>query len=453
MPMTAQRQLHLNVNVLATGRHNAAWRHPSVSKSVSDIGHFIEIAQTAERGTFDAIFFADHQALDESAAYRPWHSLDPAILIAAISQATTHIGLVATSSTTVDQPYHVARKVATLDHVSHGRVAWNFVTSQQDSIAQNFGYERLPLHADRYRRANEFVDVVVKLWDSWDDDAVVADTQTGQYVDFARVRPIEHRGEFFSVRGALNLPRPPQGRPVLIHAGDSGDSRAIGARFADGIFTVQRTYEEARVFYEDLKSRARGFGRRDGGPLILPGLYPVVAATEAEALARKAEFDALLDTADELAKLAARYAYPTAKLDLDKPFPDDILSNVGTAATNRGFLENLVRESRRENLTVRQVLGRNPLGGHRLIVGGPEQIADEIQHWFENHAADGFNLNFDAYPSGLALFVDHVVPVLRRRGLFRTSYTGTTLRDHLGLERPANRIRAGGADGLLAAAN
>jgi FMN-dependent oxidoreductase (nitrilotriacetate monooxygenase family) len=450
--MTAQRQLHLNVNVLATGRHNAAWRHPSVSKSVSDIDHFIEIAKTAERGTFDAIFFADHQALDESAAYRPWHSLDPSILIAAISQATAHIGLVATSSTTVDQPYHVAGKVATLDHVNHGRVAWNFVTSQQDSIARNFGYESLPAHAGRYRRANEFVDVVVRLWDSWDDDAVVADTKTGRYVDFARVQPIEHRGEFFSVRGALNLPRPPQGRPVLVHAGDSSDSRTIGARFADAIFTVQRTLDEARVFYDDLKSRARGFGRREGGPLILPGLYPVVAATEAEARARKAEFDALLDTADELAKLAARYAYPVEKLDPDKPFPDDVLRNTKTG-TNRGFLENLVSEARRENLTVRQVLGRNPLGGQRLIVGGPEQIADDIQHWFENRAADGFNLNFDAYPSGLALFVDHVVPVLRQRGLFRTAYTGTTLRDHLGLERPDNHIQTGGAETLLAAAN
>lgn len=433
--MAQLRQLHLNANVLASGRHNAAWRRDRNPRSVTDIDHFIDIARIAERGTFDAIFFADHQALDDSAAFRPWHSLDPFVLIAAISREVETIGLIATSSTTVDQPYHIARRVATLDHISGGRVAWNFVTSQQDSIARNFGYDHLPSHADRYRRANEFVDVVVKLWDSWDDDAVVADPATGVYVDFKRVRPIAHDGEFFRVAGALNLPRPPQGRPVLVHAGDSADSRNLAARRADAVFTVQRTLDEAKAFYSEVKAKARGFGRTDGGPLILPGLYPVVAATEAEAKARKAEFDALLDVDDELAKLAQRFNLAPDRLNLDRPFPDDVLGQE-SQHINRGFLENLVREARREGLTVREVLGRNPLGGHRLIVGPPERIADEIESWFLGNGADGFNLNFDAYPSGIELFVDHVVPILRARGLFRQSYSGSTLRDHLGLSRP-----------------
>jgi FMN-dependent oxidoreductase (nitrilotriacetate monooxygenase family) len=352
----------------------------------------------------------------------------------------------------VEEPFHVARKVATIDHVSHGRAALNYVTSQQDSIARNFGYEHLPAHAERYRRATEFVEVVLKLWDSWSDDAVLADVQSGRYVDFQRVRPIAHKGEFFSVAGALNVPRPPQGRPVLVHAGDSSESRNIGARFADAIFTVQRTFDEARAFYQDYHARARGFGRTEPLPLILPGLYPVIAGTAAEARARKDEFDSLLDPTEELAKLAGRFNYKVERLVLDKPLPDDILDHI-LPTVNRGFLENLVREARREKLTLREVLGRNPIGGHRLIVGGPDEIADEIAYWFNNHAADGFNLNFDAYPSGLELFVEHVVPVLRRHGIFRREYTGTTLRDHLGLARPASHIRAREAELIHEAAN
>ncbi len=450
--MTVLRQLHLNANVLASGRHNAAWRQQSNPRSVADIEGFLEIARIAERGTFDAVFFADHQALDDSAGYRPWHSLDPSILLAAMATVTKHVGLIATASTTVDVPFHVARRFASLDHISNGRAAWNFVTSQQDTIAQNFGLNTLPDHAARYRRAEEFVEVVVKLWDSWDDDALVADAKTGRYVDLDRVRAINHVGESFQVRGPLNVPRPPQGRPVLVHAGDSDASRRLGARWADALFTVQRTFEEAQAFYANLKRRAREFGRDPDGLVILPGLYPVVGSTEAEAWTRKNEMDGLLDLDEEREKLAARFSIDPKRLFLDRPFPADILDNV-SAQTNRGFLENLVREARREDLTVRQVLGRNPLGGHRLIVGTPEQIADDIELWFRNRAADGFNLNMDAYPSGFELFVDHVVPELRRRGIFREHYTGTTLRDHLGLSRPANSAMGRAAAQSVASAN
>jgi FMN-dependent oxidoreductase (nitrilotriacetate monooxygenase family) len=429
------RQLHLNANVIPSGRHGAAWRLQANTRSVVDIGSFLEIARIAERGTLDAVFFADHSSLDASAQDRPWQALDPAIVLTAMAAVTERIGLIATASTTFEHPFHVARRFASLDHVSKGRAAWNIVTSLQNETARNFGLPELPPHDDRYRRADEFVDVVVKLWDSWDEDALVADAASGVYVDFDRVHAIGHHGRSFKVDGPLNVPRSPQGRPVLVQAGASDASQRLGARWADALFTVQRTLPEAKAFYANVKALAAGFGRDPDGLSVLPGLYPVIGSTEAEARARKHEMDSLLDLDEERVKLAERFGIDPERLHLDRRFPDDILDHVGKHVT-RGFIENLVREANRESLTVRQVLGRNPFGGHRLIVGTPEQIADDMQAWFNSRAADGFNLNMDAYPSGLELFVDHVVPELRRRGLFRHGYAGTTLRDHLGLSRP-----------------
>ncbi|KRE06917.1 monooxygenase [Bosea sp. Root381] len=429
------RKLHLNANVIPSGRHNAAWRLQERPELVVDIGHFLEIARIAERGTFDAVFFADHPALDESAAFRPWPALDPTILLTAMAGATSHVGLVATTSTTFDHPYHVARRFASLDHVSGGRAAWNIVTTQHNAAAGNFGYDNLPAHQDRYRRAEEFVEVVVKLWDSWSAGAIVADPATGRYVDLARTRKIDHVGELFSVRGPLQVPPTPQGRPVIVQAGDSDASQRLGARWADALFTIQRTIEGGRDFYARVKELARGFGRDPETLIVLPGLYPVIGSTEAEARARKRAMDDLLDIEEEQAKLAVRFGVDPERLPLDRELPEDILDNISPHVT-RGFVENIVREARRERLTVREVLGRNPLGGHRLVVGTPGQIADDMALWFGTGAADGFNLNMDAYPSGLELFVDHVVPELRRRNLFRTEYAGRTLRDHLGLDRP-----------------
>ncbi len=433
--MTAQRQLHLNVNVLASGRHNAAWRLQDNPHSVANVDHFREIARLAERGTFDALFFADHPGLDESARGRPWHALDPTIALTAMAAVTERIGLIGTASTTFDHPYHIARRFASLDHVSKGRAAWNIVTTQHDHSASNFGLAHLPDHADRYRRAEEFVDVVVKLWDSWDDDALVADQTNGRYVDFDRIRRIDHEGEVFSVRGPFNVPRTPQGRPVLVQAGSSDASKRLGSRWADALFTVQRTLPEAQQFYAEVKTLARGFGRDPDQLVVLPGLYAVVGGTEEEAWRRKDEMDALLDLDGEVEKLARRFGVDREILHLDRELPEDILERTD-GFTSRGFLENVVREARRDRLTVRQLLGRNPNAGHRIVVGTAEQIADNMQLWFENGAADGFNINMDAYPSGLALFVEHVIPELRRRGLFRHDYEGSTLRDHFGLARP-----------------
>lgn len=430
-----ERKLHLNANVIPSGRHNAAWRLQERPDSVVDIEGFLEIARIAERGTFDAVFFADQPALDDSAAFRPWQALDPTILLTAMAGATSHVGLVATTSTTFDHPYHVARRFASLDHVSGGRAAWNIVTTQHNAAAGNFGLVDLPPHQDRYRRAEEFVEVVVRLWDSWGQGALVADPATGRYVDLSRTRRIDHVGELFSVRGPLQVPPTPQGRPVIVQAGDSDSSQKLGARWADALFTIQRTIEGGRDFYARVKTLAEGFGRDPQNLIVLPGLYPVVGSTEAEARARKREMDDLLDVEDERLKLAARFGIAPERLPLDRELPEDILDNISPHVT-RGFVENIVREARRDRLTVRDILGRNPLGGHRLVIGTPEQIADDMELWFTTGAADGFNLNMDAYPTGLSLFVDHVVPELRRRNLFRTEYAGRTLRDHLGLARP-----------------
>ena len=436
---TRQRLLHLNANIIPSGRHDAAWRRPGEQTSVVDLEGFKTIARIAERGTLDALFLADHPALDEeNAAIRPWQALDPTILLAALAEATDRIGLVGTASTTFDHPYHIARRFASLDHVSGGRAAWNIVTTQLDAAAANFGLAHLPPHGDRYHRAEEFVDVVVKLWESWDEDAVVADAATGRYVDLDRVRTIDHAGDVFRVRGPLNVPRSPQGRPVIVQAGASDASKRLGARWADALFTVQRTLDGARAFYAEVKGLAASFGRDPDGLVVLPGLYPVIGSTEAEAQARKDAMDALLDFDHERERLAARFGIAANRLALDKELPADILDHV-SPHISRGFVENIVLEARRESLTVRQILRRNALGGHRILIGTPERIADDIELWFRSGAADGFNLNMDAYPSGLELFVDTVVPELRRRKLFRTEYSGHTLRDHLGLSRPAPR--------------
>jgi FMN-dependent oxidoreductase (nitrilotriacetate monooxygenase family) len=429
------RQFHLNANVIPSGRHSAAWRLQANSRSVVDLGAFQEIARIAERGMLDAVFFADHSALDASARDRPWQALDPAVLLTAMAGVTERIGLVGTASTTFEHPFHVARRFASLDHASDGRAAWNIVTSQKNETARIFGLPELPPHHDRYQRASEFVEVVVKLWDSWDEDALVADPATGVCVDFDRIHPVEHRGWSFTVDGPLNVPRSPQGRPVLVQTGESDASQRLGSRWADALFTEQRTLPEARAFYARVKALAAGFGRNPDELIVLPGLYPVIGSSEAEARARKQEMDSLLDVDEQRVKLAQRFGIDPDRLQLDRRFPEDILDHLGKHVT-RGFIETVVPEANHEHLTVRQILGRNAFGGHRLIVGTPEQIADDMETWFNSRAADGFNLNMDAYPSGLELFVDHVVPELRRRGLFRREYQGATLRDHLGLSRP-----------------
>ncbi|GIM89810.1 LLM class flavin-dependent oxidoreductase [Paractinoplanes toevensis] len=431
----SERELHLNVNITSIGRHPAAWRFLDDPAAFVDVDFFRKIAEVAERGTFDAVFLSDGVALHREPPTEPYQALEPTILLTTLGAATSRVGLIGTASTTFNDPFNLARRFASLDHVSRGRVALNVVTTYSPRAAANFGLAEAPDHDARYARAEEFVDVVFDLWDSWEDGAITGD----RFTDPARIHPIDHKGHHFSVRGPSLVPRSPQGRPVLVQAGSSEAGKSLGARVGDLIFTAQTTHAAAREFYTDMRARAAAFGRDPDHLVILPGLWPIVGSTESAARERKATFDALFDFDRELPRLADQLGLDPSDLKLDEELPYDKLSDVTEIRGSRGFFEATVRLSRERGYTVRELLLSNG-GAHRQIVGAPEQIADSIEHWFRTRAADGFNLNFDLFPTGLELFVDHVVPLLRRRGIFRREYTGRTLRDHLGLPRPRSRF-------------
>lgn len=318
--MTKHRQLHLNTNITGVGRHPAGWRTLDNPRAIIDFKFFREIATTAERGKLDAVFLSDALAL-RNHAEGPQQSFEPTVLLTALAGATEHVGLIGTASTTFNDPFNLARRFASVDHLSGGRVAFNAVTTYDAAAAANFSFNTPLSTEERYARAQEFVDVVTKLWDSWEDDALVADQATGRYADPSRVHAIEHRGQYFSVRGPLNVPRSPQGRPVLVQAGSSEGGRALAARFADAVFTAQTTLPSAQAFYKEMKERVARHGRNPDHFLLLPGLYPVVGGTEQEARAHKAELDALLDTDREVARLAGALGLSPDDLHIDKPLP------------------------------------------------------------------------------------------------------------------------------------
>jgi FMN-dependent oxidoreductase (nitrilotriacetate monooxygenase family) len=440
------RQLHLNVNITSTGRHPGGWRVLKDPASFVQVEFFQEIARIAERGTFDAVFLSDGVALSGPAPEQPFQSLEPTVLLTALAAVTKHVGLIGTASTTFNDPFNLARRFASVDHISHGRVALNVVTTYSPAAAANFGLTDSPDHDARYERAEEFVDVLFKLWDSWEDGALVGDQAAAVFTDGDRIHPIDHEGRHFSVRGPLVVPRSPQGRPVLVQAGSSETGKRLGSRTADIIFTAQTAYGAARAFYDDMRARAASCGRDPGHLVILPGLYPIVGSTETEARARKDELDALIDLDRELQGLARSLGLDPADLSLDEQIPYGKLPDASAIKGSRGFFESTVKLARENGWTVREVLLSNG-GAHRQIVGTPEQIADNMEHWFTTRAADGFNLNFDVFPGGLELFVEHVTPELRRRGLFRSEYPGTTLRDSLGLPRPRSQYEKAAVSG------
>lgn len=439
------RQLHLNAFLRNIGQHEAAWRLPETDLSgITDIGHYIDLARIAERGKLDAVFFADHPVLKDQTEFRPFDALDPLTLIAALAGATTNVGLIATASTTYNDPYGLARRFATLDHVSRGRAGWNVVTTANASAAANFGVPNHPDPEARYRRADEFLQVALKLWDSWEDDAIVGDKDAPRFVDPAKIHAVNHSGPHFEVAGPLEVPRSPQGHPVLFQAGSSEPGKDLAARYAEAIFTAQPTLDEARDFYRDVKARIRRFGRNPDQVHILPGLSTIIGGTEAEARQRQRELEELTVPDYGLDQLSAIVGFAVTKDDLDRKltFPSEDPGD--TFIKSRLALVKRLVET--DNLTVRELLLRLSSGrGHRLFAGTPEQVADTIEEWFTAGAADGFNLIPPALPSSLTDFVDHVVPELQRRGIFREEYTGTTLRDHLGLDRPANRFDTGTA--------
>jgi len=448
---SAARQLHFNLFLMGVGHHEAAWRHPVTDPAaLADIGHFQRLARTAEAAAFDSVFLADGVEARADAAHSLASHFEPFTLLAALATVTSRIGLIGTVSTGFSEPYNLARQFASLDHISHGRAGWNIVTSAGDRAAQNFNRSANQEHAVRYERADEFLDVVTALWDSWQDGALLLDRAAGLFADPERVREIGHVGKHFQVRGPLNIPRGPQGHPLLVQAGSSRDGREFAARWAEAVFTAQQTLAEGQEFYGDLKRRAAALGRDPGAVKILPGIVPVLGSTEAEAHALDRELDELIVPYRAISVLSTMLGVDLTDHPLDAPLPP--LPPV-TAINGAKSRFELVRDlAERDRLTLRQLIGRLGGGrGHQVVVGTPEQIADHIELWFTEGAADGFNVMPPVLPTGLEVFTEHVVPILRGRGLFRHAYDGTTLREHYGLPRPANRYERAAAEAEQAA--
>jgi FMN-dependent oxidoreductase (nitrilotriacetate monooxygenase family) len=434
-----KRQLHLNLFFHSRGHHEASWRHPGSSAlALTDIRYYQDLAQRAEAAHFDSIFLADQLALGEDVAQAARTWLEPITVLAALAVSTSRIGLIATASTTYTEPFNLARQFASLDHISNGRVAWNIVTSWLATAARNFGGTGQVSHADRYARGEEFMTVVKALWDSWAADAVVDNRAGGRYADPGRIRPINHRGDFYQVAGPLNLPRCPQGRPVLVQAGSSDTGRRFAARHADAVFTAHMEKATAQEFYADLKALAAAEGRAPEQVLILPGLSPMIASTEAEAQCLAREVNELSDTEVGRKRLSNRFGgHDFSHLPLDRPLAPEDFPDPGSVEAARSRTEVIINFVRRENATLRQLLAYLAgARGHFTAAGTPEQIADLIEDCFKDGAADGFNIMPPLLPAQLDVFSAEVIPILQRRGLFRTEYAGTTLREHYRLAWP-----------------
>ncbi len=441
--MNAPRQLSLNAFIYPSGHHEAAWRHPdSRPDRIYDVTYYQEIGRTAEAAKLDAVFFADGPALRTDVRHNAAPGLEPITLLTAIASATTHLGLIATASTTYYEPYNLARLFSSLDHISGGRAGWNIVTTGTDVAAANFGLDRHPDHRERYARAREFVDAVVALWDSWEDDAIVLDRAAGIYADADKIHPIDFVGEYLRVRGPFNSARTPQGRPVLVQAGASNEGRAFAGRYAEAIFTAHQRLSDAQAFYADIKAKAAEYGRDAEQVRILPGISPFIADTESAARRLEREFNELTVPEYGLKQLESITGTSLRGYALDEVVPVEVFAGAGDVTDNaRSRLQVVAGIVERERPTLRGLLHRLAgARGHRVIAGTPEQIADTIEEWFTHGAADGFNVMPPWYPGGLEVFTSTVVPILQERGLFRTEYSGTTLRDHFGLARPASRF-------------
>ncbi|QQB33555.1 LLM class flavin-dependent oxidoreductase [Achromobacter deleyi] len=453
------RQIKLGAFLMQTGHHIAAWRHPDAQADAPvNFRHYAELARRAEAAKFDAIFLADSVGVrntDLASLSRTARSdhFEPLTLLSALAAVTEKIGLIATVSTTYNEPYHVARKFASLDHISGGRSGWNLVTSSGQGEAQNFNLDEHVEHARRYARAAEFHDVVLGLWDSWEDDAFLRDKPSGQYFDPAKLHPLRHRGEHFSVRGPLNVSRSPQGRPVVVQAGASPAGRDLAARTAEVIFVAHQTFDEAQAFYRDIKGRAVEYGRDPDDIKIMPGIFPVIGRTQAEAEEKFARLQDLIHPVVGVQLLSNMIGgFDLSGYPVDGPLPDIPETNGGKS---RQLL--LIDLARRDNLTIRQLYLRIAgARGHQQVVGTPQSVADQLQQWFEEDGADGFNIMSPWLPGGLDDFIELALPELRRRGLFRSEYEGATLRQHLGLARPPHRavapVGAGAAEAETAAA-
>ena len=441
--MASGKKLHLGAFMRPAMIHTGAWRYPGAWPDVNfNFPKLQQLARKLEEGKFDTFFMADHLAVLNMPfkSLRRSHtatSFEPFTLLSALAVSTSRIGLAATASTTFDAAYHIARRFASLDHISGGRAAWNIVTTSNPDAALNFGMKDQMEHATRYRRAREFYDVVTGLWDSFADDALIRDVESGIFFDPDKVHVLDHHGEFLDVRGPLNIARPPQGWPVIVQAGASDPGRQLAAETAELVFTSQPNIEAGRRFYADVKGRMRAVGRDPSFLKILPACLVVVGDTVEEARAKRALLDTFVHEDSGIASLSIALGCDASTFDLDGPLPEIPETNAGKTSRERA-----IDLARRENLTVRQLAQR--IGGHTglSIIGTPTTIADTMEEWLETEGSDGFTIQFPYLPGGLYDFVDRVVPELQRRGIFRKDYEGVTLRENLGLPRPENRFFA-----------
>ena len=438
----SKKQLRLGAFMRPVSIHTAAWRYPGGTPDANfNLKALVQYAQTLERGRFDAFFMADHlavlnmpmAALKRSATVT---SFDPLTLLPALAMVTKHLGLIATASTTFEPAYTIARRFASLDHISDGRAGWNLVTTSNPDAALNFGMDDQMPHAERYARAREYFDVVTGLWDSWADDAFIRDVDSGIYFDPDRLHVLDHKGKYLKVRGPLNIGRPVQGWPVVVQAGASDAGRQLAAETAEVVFAAGGPIEAGRAFYGDVKGRAAKVGRNPDHIKILPGAFTIIGESLDEAQEKRARLDSLVNYDSGIAAVSIALGTDARAYDPDKPLPQDIPE---TDASKSGR-ERVIALARRENLTVRQLAGR--LGGYGglAMMGTPKMIADQMEEWLVTEASDGFNVMFPYLPGGLDDFVDKVVPELQRRGLFRREYEGKTLRENLGLPRPENQF-------------
>ncbi len=441
MTNTPMKQMHLGAFMRPVSIHTAWWRHPdSAPEANFSLKHLVHCIQTLERGKFDAFFMADHLAvlnmpIDALKRSGTVTSFEPFTLLSALAMVTERIGLIATASTTYDAPYHIARRFASLDHISGGRAGWNIVTTSNPDAARNFGMTEHMDHAERYARAREFHDVVTGLWDSFAEDAFIRDKESGIFWDPSRMHKLNHEGRYLSIAGPLNIARPVQGWPVIVQAGASDSGRQLAAEVAEMIFAAGGPIADARAYYADIKSRAAKAGRDPALVKILPGALVTVAESDDAAREKRALLDSLVHPDSGMAALSIALGTDARAFDLDAPLPDIPETNQSQSGRQR-----VLERARRENLTVRQLAVA--LGGYGGLsfTGSAKTIADEMQHWLESDACDGFNIMFPTIPGGVEDFVSLVVPELQRRGIFRKEYAGATLREHLGLPRPPNQF-------------
>ncbi|WP_216700746.1 LLM class flavin-dependent oxidoreductase [Priestia filamentosa] len=437
--MSNKKEIKIGLFLAGTGHHIASWRHPkAVEDGAMNLPYLINLAQTAEKGKLDMIFLADSLSVNKNSHPNIITRFEPLTLLTAMAGATKHIGLAATASTTYSEPFHIARQFASLDHLSSGRAGWNVVTSSIPQTGLNFSKTEHLEHDKRYERAEEFVEIVKGLWDSWEESAFIRNKEDGKFINEDKMHELGHKGEFFSVQGPLNIARAPQGYPVIIQAGSSPAGQALAAQIAEVIFTAQNNIEDAKKFYKGIKEQVRSFGRNPDEVLVMPGIFPIIGDTEEEAHAKYQELQDLIPVELGLSILSNYLGgIDLTQYPLQSRFSDLNIEKVDGVQSRYELIKKMAEK---DDLTLEQ-LYKSVAGsrGHHIFIGTPEQLADKMEEWVEGEACDGFNLMPPLLPEGLETFVEKVVPILQERGVYRKEYEGKTLRDHLGLKEPKNR--------------